>query len=47
MITMFDRLDTIKAKYEALTEELSKPEVLGDYEQVKKLSKDQKDLEET
>ena len=44
---MFERLEAIKERYEVLTEELSKPEVLGDYNQLKKLSKEQKDLEET
>ena len=44
---MFERLEAIKVRYEQLTEELSKPEVLGDYNQLKKLSKEQKDLEET
>ena len=44
---MFERLEAIKVRYEELTEELSKPEVLGDYNQLKKLSKEQKDLEET
>ena len=41
---MFERLEAIKVRYEQLTEELSKPEVLGDYNQLKKLSKEQKDL---
>lgn len=44
---MFERLDAIKEKYVKLTEELAKPEVLGDYNQLRKLSKEQKDLEET
>ena len=38
---MFERLEAIKVRYEQLTEELSKPEVLGDYNQLKKLSKEQ------
>lgn len=42
---MFERLDAIKVKYEELTEKLSSPEVLGDYNQLKKLSKEQKNLE--
>ena len=33
---MFERLDAIKDRYEQLTDELSKPEVLGDYNQLKK-----------
>ncbi|MGN1370705.1 MAG: peptide chain release factor 1 [Candidatus Coprovivens sp.] len=44
---MFERLEAIKERYEDLTTELSKPEILGDYNQLKKLSKEQKDLEET
>ena len=44
---MIERLDAITKKYEELTEELSKPEVISDYNQLKKLSKEQKDLEET
>ena len=44
---MFERLDAIQEKYEELTKELSSPEVLGDYNKLKKLSKEQKDLEET
>ena len=44
---MFERLDAIETKYEELTKELTKPEILGDYNQLKKLSKEQKDLEET
>lgn len=44
---MFERLETIKKRYEELTEELSKPEVLSNYDSLRKLSKEQKDLEET
>lgn len=44
---MFERLDAISKKYLELTEELSKPDVLSDYNKLKKLSKEQKDLEET
>ena len=44
---MFERLDAIESKYEELTSELTKPEILGNYKQLKKLSKEQKDLEET
>ena len=44
---MFERLEAIKTKYEELTEYLATPEVLGDYNRLKKLSKEQKDLEET
>ena len=43
---MFERLDAIEKKYLELTEELSKPEVISDYNKLKKLSKEQKDLEE-
>ena len=44
---MFEKLDAIEKKYEELTEELTKPDILSDYERLKKLSKEQKDLEET
>ena len=44
---MFERLDAIQTKYEELTKELTSPEVLNDYNKLKKLSKEQKDLEET
>ena len=42
---MFERLDVISTKYEELTEKLSSQEVLADYNLLKKLSKEQKDLE--
>ena len=35
---MFERLDAIQEKYEELTKELSSPEVLGDYNKLKKLT---------
>lgn len=44
---MFERLDAVTEKYEELTKKLTDPEVLGDYNTLKKLSKEQKDLEET
>jgi peptide chain release factor 1 len=44
---MFERLDNIVKKYEELTELLSSSEVLNDYNKLKKLSKEQSDLEET
>jgi peptide chain release factor 1 len=44
---MFEKLDAISEKYQELTNELTNPEVLSDYEQLKKLSKEQKNLEET
>ena len=43
---MNERLENIKKKYEELTIELTKPEVLSDFNKLKKLSKEQKDLEE-
>ncbi len=43
---MFERLDNIVAKYNELKEELTKPEVLNDYNKLKVLSKEQSDLEE-
>ena len=47
MIIMFERLENIVNKYNELKEELTKPEVLNDYNTLKKLSKEQSDLEET
>ncbi len=44
---MFNRLDAIVNKYEEIKEELSKPEVLNDFNKVKELSKEQSDLEQT
>ncbi len=44
---MFERLTNIEKRYFELKEELSKPEVLGDFNLVKKLSKEFSDLEET
>ena len=44
---MFERLNAIREKYLELTEELTNPEVLADYDKLRKLSKEQKDLEET
>ena len=44
---MIERLEAIKDKYEELTKELTNPEVLNDYNQLRKLSKEQKNLEET
>lgn len=44
---MFERLDAVTEKYEELTKKLTDPEVLGDYNTLKKLSKEHKDLEET
>ncbi len=43
---MFERLDNILQKYEELKIELTKPEVLNDYNKLKTLSKEQSDLEE-
>ena len=43
---MFTRLENIKAKYKELSEKLSDPEVLNDFNKVKELSKEQSDLEE-
>ena len=43
---MKNRLDTIIKKYNELTETLTKPEILADYNKLKDLSKEQKDLED-
>ncbi len=42
---MFNRLENIKEKYEQLKEQLLDPDVLSDFNKVKKLSKEQSDLE--
>ena len=42
---MNERLENIKKKYDELTIELTKPEVLSNFNLLKKLSKEQKDLE--
>ena len=44
---MFERLDNIEKKYNELREELTKEEVLNDYNKLKELSKEQRDLEDT
>ena len=44
---MFEKLDAISKKYDELTVELTNPDVLSDYDKLRKLSKEQKDLEET
>ena len=43
---MFERLDGIVEKYNELKEQLTSSEVLNDYNKLKKLSKEQSDLEE-
>ncbi len=43
---MHDRLEAIKAKYNEVSERLTDPEVLGNYNLLKDLSKEQKDLED-
>ena len=42
---MKERLETIITKYEDLKQELTKPEVLADYNKLRTLSKEQKDLD--
>ncbi len=44
---MFERLDSIVSKYNELQIELTKPEVISDYNKLKELSKLSSDLEET
>ena len=44
---MFERLDAITAKYNELQNELTKPEVMADYNKVKEISKETSSLEET
>ena len=43
---MIERLEEVQKKYNEIKEELVKPEVLNDYNKLKKLSKEQSDLEE-
>ena len=42
---MFNRLDAIEKRYNELSVELVKPEVLNDFNKLKELSKEQSDLE--
>lgn len=44
---MFNRLEAIEKRYNELSEELVKPEVLNDFNKLKELSKEQSDLKET
>ena len=41
---MFERLEAIKERNDAITKELTKPEVISDVKKVTKLSKEQKEL---
>jgi peptide chain release factor 1 len=43
---MEEKLESIKARYQEVTEELMKPEVMNDFKKVKSLSKEQSDLKE-
>lgn len=43
---MIERLEDITNKYNQLSEELTKPEILNDYNKMKELSKEHKNLEE-
>ena len=43
---MFNRLETIVARFNELEIELAKPEILNNYNELKKLSKERSDLEE-
>lgn len=44
---MFERLNAIVEKYNELQNELTKPEIISDYNKLKSLSKESSDLEET
>ena len=44
---MFERLKIIKNRYEELSKELINPEIINDYNNFKKISKEHSDLEET
>ena len=43
---MFERLDNIQKKYEEVTELLTQPEIMNDFNKLKDLSKEQSDLKE-
>lgn len=43
---MFNRLDTIETKYNELQQDLTNPEIISDYNKLKTLSKESRDLEE-
>lgn len=43
---MEEKLESIKIRYQEVTEELMKPEVMNDFKKVKELSKEQSDLRE-
>lgn len=44
---MFERLDAIETKYNELQADLTNPEIISDYNKLKTLSKESRDLEET
>ena len=44
---MIERLELIKARYEELSQELLNPELMSDYNNMKKISKEHSDLEVT
>ena len=44
---MIERLEIIKARYEELSQELLNPELMSDYNQMKKVTKEHSDLEVT
>ena len=44
---MFERLDAIEKKYHELQNDLTNPEIISDYNKLKTLSKEARDLEET
>ena len=43
---MENRLETILERYQEITEKLLDPEVMSDFNEIKKLSKEQSDLKE-
>ncbi|MGH2671275.1 MAG: PCRF domain-containing protein, partial [bacterium] len=45
-LTLFEKLDQVEARYEALTHELAQPEVLADSARYQKLAKSHADLGE-
>lgn len=43
---MKERLESIKERYQEITNELTNPEIMSDFQKIKKLSKEQSDLKE-
>jgi peptide chain release factor 1 len=44
---MFERLDIMTARHQELTELMARPEVVSDFEQLRKYSQEQAELDDT